>query len=51
MSIGVDNDSAIYHRPPGGESWVDVALRLRSLAIRSVGNTAAGGCCWSLMRW
>jgi broad specificity phosphatase PhoE len=20
-----------YHRPPGGESWVDVALRLRSL--------------------
>jgi broad specificity phosphatase PhoE len=20
-----------YHRPPGGESWVDVALRIRSL--------------------
>lgn len=23
----------LYHRPPGGESWADVALRLRSLLV------------------
>ncbi|MEP6695909.1 MAG: hypothetical protein ABJA34_03415 [Pseudonocardiales bacterium] len=23
-----------YHRPPGGESWADVSLRLRSLITR-----------------
>jgi len=26
-----DRLGKFYHRPPGGESWVDVALRLRSL--------------------
>jgi probable phosphoglycerate mutase len=30
-----------YHRPPGGESWVDVALRLRSLRD-SLGREHAG---------
>jgi len=30
-----------YHRPPGGESWADVALRLRSL-LDSVGRQYAG---------
>jgi broad specificity phosphatase PhoE len=30
-----------YHRPPGGESWVDVALRLRSLRD-SIGREHAG---------
>src|SRR5438105_953758 len=30
-----------YHRPPGGESWADVALRLRSL-LDSVGPQYAG---------
>src|SRR3954465_3205333 len=30
-----------YHRPPGGESWADVALRLRSL-IDSIGREYAG---------
>ena len=32
-----------YHRPPGGESWADVALRLRSFlrdAADTSGNTA-----------
>jgi broad specificity phosphatase PhoE len=28
-----------YHRPPGGESWADVALRLRSF-LRDVADTA-----------
>lgn len=28
-----------YHRPPGGESWADVALRLRSF-FRDFGDTA-----------
>jgi broad specificity phosphatase PhoE len=23
----------LYHRPPGGESWADVALRLRTLLV------------------
>ena len=27
-----------YHRPPGGESWADVALRLRSF-LRDVSDT------------
>lgn len=30
-----------YHRPPGGESWVDVALRIRSLRD-SLGREHAG---------
>ena len=30
-----------YHRPPGGESWVDVALRLRSLRD-SIGREHGG---------
>ena len=30
-----------YHRPPGGESWADVALRLRSL-LDSMGRQYAG---------
>jgi broad specificity phosphatase PhoE len=30
-----------YHRPPGGESWVDVALRLRSLRD-SIGREHSG---------
>jgi broad specificity phosphatase PhoE len=30
-----------YHRPPGGESWADVALRLRS-ALDTVGREYAG---------
>ena len=30
-----------YHRPPGGESWADVALRLRSL-LDSIGRQYAG---------
>ena len=30
-----------YHRPPGGESWADVALRLRSV-VDSVGRQYAG---------
>lgn len=30
-----------YHRPPGGESWADVALRLRSM-LDSVGRLYAG---------
>lgn len=30
-----------YHRPPGGESWADVALRLRS-ALDSIGREYAG---------
>src|SRR4051794_22652442 len=30
-----------WHRPPGGESWADVALRLRSL-IDSLGREYAG---------
>jgi broad specificity phosphatase PhoE len=30
-----------YHRPPGGESWADVALRLRSV-LDSVGRQYAG---------
>src|SRR5207237_8870660 len=30
-----------FHRPPGGESWADVALRLRSL-LDSVGRQYAG---------
>jgi broad specificity phosphatase PhoE len=30
-----------WHRPPGGESWADVALRLRSL-LDSVGRELAG---------
>jgi broad specificity phosphatase PhoE len=29
-----------YHRPPGGESWVDVALRLRSV-LRDIGDTGS----------
>ena len=32
-----------YHRPPGGESWADVALRLRSFlgdALNTPGDTA-----------
>ena len=30
-----------YHRPPGGESWADVALRLRSL-LDTIGRQYAG---------
>jgi broad specificity phosphatase PhoE len=30
-----------YHRPPGGESWADVALRLRS-TLDSIGRQYAG---------
>jgi len=30
-----------YHRPPGGESWADVALRLRSV-LDSIGRQYAG---------
>jgi broad specificity phosphatase PhoE len=30
-----------YHRPPGGESWADVALRLRSM-LDSIGRQYAG---------
>jgi 2,3-bisphosphoglycerate-dependent phosphoglycerate mutase len=30
-----------YHRPPGGESWADVALRLRS-ALDTIGREYAG---------
>lgn len=30
-----------YHRPPGGESWADVALRLRSF-LRDVADAADG---------
>ncbi len=30
-----------YHRPPGGESWADVALRLRSM-IDTIGREYAG---------
>ena len=35
-----------YYRPPGGESWADVALRIRSLLWppRACGTTASG---WS----
>ena len=29
-----------YHRPPGGESWADVGLRLRSV-LRSIGESGA----------
>lgn len=29
-----------YYRPPGGESWVDVALRLRSFLRDAAGDTA-----------
>lgn len=32
-----------YYRPPGGESWADVALRLRSF-LRDVDLYADGGC-------
>lgn len=31
-----------YYRPPGGESWVDVALRLRSFLRDAAGSTAEG---------
>ncbi|RKS69100.1 broad specificity phosphatase PhoE [Actinomadura pelletieri DSM 43383] len=31
-----------YHRPPGGESWADLALRLRSF-YRDLENEAPGG--------
>ncbi|MFG2000788.1 histidine phosphatase family protein [Spirillospora sp. NPDC048911] len=31
-----------YHRAPGGESWADLALRLRSF-YRDLGETACGG--------
>ena len=27
-----------YHRPPGGESWADVALRLRSFLVDAAGD-------------
>jgi broad specificity phosphatase PhoE len=30
-----------YHRPPGGESWVDVALRLRSFLRDALADAAA----------
>lgn len=30
-----------YHRPPGGESWADVALRLRSI-VDTIGREYAG---------
>jgi broad specificity phosphatase PhoE len=32
----------MYYRPPGGESWADVALRLRSV-IRDMQDACAGG--------
>ena len=34
-----------YYRPPGGESWVDVALRVRSL-LRDVRTDHAGRRVW-----
>ena len=34
-----------YYRPPGGESWADVALRIRSLlATEGAAATTASGC-------
>ena len=33
-----------YHRPPGGESWCDVILRLRSASTPSVCTTATSAC-------
>ncbi len=36
-----------YHRPAGGESWADVALRVRS-ALTDLDRVEDGGaCCWS----
>lgn len=32
-----------YHRPPGGESWADVALRLRSFLGEALGSPAERG--------
>jgi 2,3-bisphosphoglycerate-dependent phosphoglycerate mutase len=32
-----------YHRPPGGESWADVALRLRSFLGDQLPGSRAGG--------
>lgn len=37
-----DRLGKFYHRPPGGESWVDVIFRLRSL-LDTVGLHHAGG--------
>jgi broad specificity phosphatase PhoE len=34
-----------YYRPPGGESWVDVALRVRSL-LRDLGPDRSGDRLW-----
>ena len=37
-----------YYRPPGGESWADVVLRLRSLlADLDRLHPGAAACCWS----
>jgi broad specificity phosphatase PhoE len=32
-----------YHRPPGGESWADVALRLRSFVADALPGSSGGG--------
>ncbi|MEE3921664.1 histidine phosphatase family protein [Micromonospora sp. BRA006-A] len=41
-----------YYRPPGGESWTDVALRLRALLgdLRR-DHEGAGCCCSATTRW
>ena len=36
-----------YHRLPGGESWCDVILRLRSVLTRSACTTAGSAFLWS----
>ena len=39
-----------YHRPPGGESWADVILRLRSRSTPSICTMATSACSSSATR-
>ena len=39
-----------YYRPPGGESWADVALRVRSLLATGNCGTPMSACWWSPTR-
>ena len=34
-----------YHRPAGGESWADIALRVRT-ALADLDRSRTGGGCW-----